>query len=87
MATSYSKPTVRASLIQTAGMQIFRIQVILMHRPINLSDKASGQYFNWILNYVSSPNRYLCQTGIPAYDPIETYLQGAIVYSGGAMWN
>ena len=25
-------------------------------------------------------------TDISGYDPIETYLQGAIVYSGGAIW-
>lgn len=87
MATSYSKPTVRASWGQTAGGAD-------LQDPGNtyastgwvLGQKPPRQYFNWVLNYLFNGIRYLCQTGIPTYDPTETYVQGAVVNFGNQMW-
>ena len=37
------------------------------------------QYFNWLLNFCSNGIRYLCERGLPDWDPAETYSIGDVV--------
>lgn len=41
--------------------------------------KPPRQYFNWVLNWVGSGIRYLCQVGIATWDAAEQYAPGALV--------
>ncbi len=73
--TTYTKPAVRHAWAETATAS-------------DLVDPGDGyaeagwpqsttppprQYFNWVLNYNMEGIRYLCQNGVPSWDPAEEY--------------
>lgn len=80
--TQYTKPAVRSAWGQTATSAD-------LQDPGNsyasagwqIGIKPPRQYENWVINYMFSGIRYLCQQGIPNWDPSETYASAACVVS------
>jgi hypothetical protein len=51
-----------------------------------VTDKGPPRkWFNWILNKIETPLRYLLARGIPDYDPLESYSVGDRIQWGGAL--
>jgi hypothetical protein len=53
---------------------------------LSSSTPPARQFFNFALNYPAEGIRYFSQRGIVDWDTLETYQQGAVVQSGGVIY-
>jgi hypothetical protein len=76
--TAYAKPTVRSAWAETATVNdITDPGNTYASTGWALGVKPPRQYMNWVLNYTFEGVRYLCQTGVPAWDSAENYYAAA----------
>jgi hypothetical protein len=81
--TTYTKPAVRRAWAEIAGgADLADPGDSFAAGGYLIGNKPPRQYDNWVLNYVMAGVRYLCQNGLPEFDPAETYRHAATVLNG-----